>query len=73
VRAALATLPPRERAILAARHGLDDAPPRTLDEIGRGLGLTRERVRQIEARALRQLRDPALRRWLDDDDTPAAS
>ncbi len=74
VRAALATLPPRERAILAARHGLDDAPPRTLDEIGRGLGLTRERVRQIKACALRQLRDPALRRWLDDDDdTPAAS
>jgi len=75
VRAALATLPPRERAILAARHGLDDPPPRTLDEIGRTLGLTRERVRQIEARALRQLRGPALRRWLDDDDddTPAAS
>ncbi len=76
VRAALATLPPRERAILAARHGLDDMPPRTLDEIGRGLGLTRERVRQIEARALRQLRGPALRCWLDDDtpdDTPAAS
>ena len=76
VHAALATLPPRERAILAARHGLDDMPPRTLDEIGRGLGLTRERVRQIEARALRQLRGPALRCWLDDDtpdDTPAAS
>jgi len=76
VRAALATLPPRERAILTARHGLDDTPPRTLDEIGRGLGLTCERVRQIEARALRQLRGPALRRWLDDDDdddTPAAS
>jgi len=75
VRAALATLPPRERAILAARHGLDDTPPRTLQEIGQRLGLTRERVRQIEACALRQLRSPALRRWLndDDDDTPAAS
>jgi len=70
VRAALATLPPRERAILAARHGLDGEPPRTLQEIGHQLGLTRERVRQIEARALRQLRGPALRRWLDDDDTP---
>ena len=76
VRAALATLPPRERAILAARHGLDDTPPRTLQEIDQRLGLTRERVGQIEACALRQLRSPALRRWLnddDDDDTPAAS
>jgi len=78
VRAALATLPPRERAILAARHGLDGEPPRTLQEIGQHLGLTRERVRQIEARALRQLQHPALRRWLADDadaddDTPAAS
>ena len=73
VRAALATLPPRERAILAARHGLDGAPPRTLQEIGRSLGLTRQAVQQAEARALRQLRRPALRHWLADDATPAAS
>jgi len=66
VRVALATLPPRERAILVARHGLDGEPPRTLQEIGRDLGLTRERVRQIEAKALRQLRRPALHRWLAD-------
>ncbi len=81
VRAALATLLPRERAILAARHGLDGEPPRTLQEIGRGLGLTRQAVQQAEARALARLRLPALRRWLaaDDDaadgdaDIPAAS
>ncbi len=73
VRAALATLDPRARAILVARHGLDGASPRTLQEIGQQLGLTRERVRQVEAKALKRLRDPALRRWLADDATPAAS
>ena len=76
VRAALAGLPPRERAILAARHGLDGEAPRTLQEIGHRLGLTRQAVQQAEVRALARLRLPALRRWLaanDDDDTPAAS
>ncbi len=66
VRAALAGLPPRERAILAARHGLDGEAPRTLQEIGHRLGLTRQAVQQAEARALARLRLPALRRWLAD-------
>jgi len=73
VRAVLATLDPRARAILVARHGLDGAPPRTLQDIGQQLGLTRERVRQVEAKALTRLRAPALHRWLADDATPAAS
>jgi len=73
VRAALAGLPPRERAILAARHGLDGEAPRTLQEIGHRLGLTRQAVQQAEVRALARLRLPALRHWLAADDTPAAS
>jgi RNA polymerase primary sigma factor len=56
VRRALDMLPPRERVVLAMRHGIDDGRPRSLDEIGRVVGVTRERVRQIEAQALRRLR-----------------
>jgi len=52
---ALRSLPDRHRAVIILRYGLDDADPKTLEEIGRRLGLTRERVRQIEARALEQL------------------
>ena len=66
VRTALAGLTPRDRAILAARHGLDGEPLRTLQEIGRSLGLTRQAVQQAEARALARLRRPALHRWLAD-------
>jgi len=67
VRAALAGLPPRERAILAARHGLDGQPPRTLQEIAHALGLSRQAVHHAEARALARLRTAALHRWLADD------
>ena len=51
----LAALTERERKVLALRYGLADSEPRTLEEIGRLLGLTRERVRQIEVHALRRL------------------
>lgn len=53
---ALADLPERERAVLELRFGLSDDQPKTLREIGELLGLSRERVRQIESRALNQLR-----------------
>jgi DNA-directed RNA polymerase sigma subunit (sigma70/sigma32) len=53
------SLDERERRILALRFGLDRGEPRTLEEVGRHLNLTRERIRQIEARALSKLRDRA--------------
>ena len=52
---ALAALNERERRVIILRYGLDDAEPKTLEEIGRRLGLTRERVRQIETEALKRL------------------
>jgi RNA polymerase primary sigma factor len=56
---ALDGLNPRMRRVLALRFGLDGETPRTLEEVGSGLGITRERVRQLEARALRELRTVA--------------
>jgi RNA polymerase primary sigma factor len=53
---ALARLNPRMRHVLALRFGLDGKQPQTLEEVGAGLGITRERVRQLESRALRELR-----------------
>ena len=52
---ALGTLSERERQVLALRYGLDGSDPKTLEDIGRRLGLTRERVRQIELETLRRL------------------
>jgi RNA polymerase primary sigma factor len=52
---ALRSLPERHRAVVIFRYGLDDAEPKTLEDIGRRLGLTRERVRQIEVEALKRL------------------
>jgi len=55
---ALATLAPRDRVVLEMRFGLQDGQPRSLEEIAREFGLTRERIRQIENRGLLRLRDP---------------
>ena len=57
--AALEELNPRMRHVLARRFGLDGEPPQTLEEVGHSLGITRERVRQLESRALRELRSVA--------------
>ena len=56
---ALRRLNPRMRRVLALRFGLDGESPQTLEQVGIGLGITRERVRQLEARALRELRQSA--------------
>ena len=56
---ALLRLNPRMRRVLALRFGLDGEHPQTLEEVGAGLGISRERVRQLESRALRELRSVA--------------
>ena len=58
VREALAGLPEREREVMALRFGLDDGRVRTLEEVGKAFGVTRERIRQIEAKTLAKLRHP---------------
>jgi RNA polymerase sigma factor (sigma-70 family) len=58
LQSALARLAPREREVLEQRFGLSGAPPTTLEELGLRFGVTRERVRQIEAKALTKLRHP---------------
>lgn len=55
----LKTLSPREEAVLKMRFGIDDGSERTLEEVGRSFAVTRERIRQIEAKALRKLRHPS--------------
>jgi RNA polymerase primary sigma factor len=62
----LATLSVREREVLTMRFGLEDGRSRTLEEVGREFGVTRERIRQIEAKALRKLRHPSRAKKLKD-------
>jgi len=62
----LSTLTPRERRVLQLRFGLEDGRSRTLEEVGKEFGVTRERIRQIEAKALRKLRHPSRSKKLKD-------
>ncbi len=57
--AILDTLTPREEKVVRLRYGIDDGKPRTLEEVGKEFNVTRERIRQIEAKALRKLRHPS--------------
>ena len=66
----LKTLTPREEKVLRLRFGLEDGRPRTLEEVGREFGVTRERIRQIESKTLAKLRHPSrsskLKDYLED-------
>lgn len=62
----LSSLTPREEKVLRLRYGVDDGRPRTLEEVGKEFNVTRERIRQIEAKALRKLRHPSRSKHLKD-------
>ena len=66
VRAALQRLPDREREVIEMRFGIPDGESHTLEEVGKAFHVTRERIRQIEAKALRRLRSPSIARLLID-------
>ncbi len=66
IASALDQLTERERKVLELRYGLSDGQPRTLEEVGKAFNVTRERVRQIEVKALRKLRHPRLGKLLKD-------
>ena len=60
------TLTPREQKVIRLRYGLDDGNPKTLEQVGQEFNVTRERIRQIEAKALRKLRNPTRSKKLKD-------
>ena len=62
----LETLSPREKRVLLMRFGLEDGKPKTLEEVGKEFKVTRERIRQIEAKAIRKLKHPTRARKLRD-------
>jgi RNA polymerase primary sigma factor len=62
----LDSLQDRERRVLSLRFGLDDGVSRTLEEVGKEFGVTRERIRQIEAKALKKLKEKSAQQKLDD-------
>ena len=62
----LSSLTEREAKVLRLRFGLEDGRPRTLEEVGKEFDVTRERIRQIEAKALRKLRHPSRSKKLKD-------
>ncbi|MBQ9791148.1 MAG: RNA polymerase sigma factor RpoD, partial [Clostridia bacterium] len=64
--AVIETLTPREQKVIRLRYGLDDCHARTLEEVGKEFNVTRERIRQIEAKALRKLRNPNRSKKLQD-------
>jgi RNA polymerase primary sigma factor len=64
--AVINSLTPREQKVIRLRYGIDDGRPRTLEEVGREFRVTRERIRQIEAKALRKLRNPTRTKRLKD-------
>ena len=66
IREVLGTLSPREAKVLMYRFGLEDGKQRTLEEVGKEFGVTRERIRQIEAKAIRKLRHPTRAKKLRD-------
>jgi RNA polymerase primary sigma factor len=64
--AVIGGLTPREQKVIRLRYGIDDGRARTLEEVGREFKVTRERIRQIEAKAIRKLRNPTRTKRLKD-------